>query len=125
MIVVVIVGILAAIAIPNYMSMQDRAKEANVKGAVHTVQLAMEDFAVRHDGLYSDAAADLLPFLPGGKLLENPYTGKATEPRFGGEATSPGQVSVKVLPDPEGRPTDYVVKGYGTDTVALTLTSRR
>ena len=36
MIVVVIIGILAAIAIPNFMSMQDRAKEGSVKANMHT-----------------------------------------------------------------------------------------
>ena len=40
MIVVVIIGILAAIAIPNFIAMQNRAKEGSVKSNMHTVQLA-------------------------------------------------------------------------------------
>ena len=45
-IVVVIIGILAAIAIPNFIAMQDRAREASVKANMHSFQLAVEDFAV-------------------------------------------------------------------------------
>ena len=56
MIVVVIIGILAAIAIPNFISMQDRAKESSVKANMHTLQLAIEDFAVTNDGTYPLAA---------------------------------------------------------------------
>jgi type IV pilus assembly protein PilA len=52
MIVVVIIGILAAIAIPNFISMQDRAKEGSVKANMHTVQLAAENFSTQADGLY-------------------------------------------------------------------------
>ncbi|MBU1356565.1 MAG: prepilin-type N-terminal cleavage/methylation domain-containing protein [Candidatus Edwardsbacteria bacterium] len=52
MIVVVIIGILAAIAIPNFMSMQDRAKEGSVKANMHTIQLAVEDFSTQTEGLY-------------------------------------------------------------------------
>lgn len=52
MIVVVIIGILAAIAIPNFVSMQDRAKEASVKSNMHALQLAAEDFSTQAGGNY-------------------------------------------------------------------------
>ncbi len=52
MVVVVIIGILAAIAIPNFISMQKRAKEASVKNNMHTIQLAIEDFATLSEGFY-------------------------------------------------------------------------
>lgn len=52
MVVVVIIGILAAIAIPNFISMQKRAKEASVKNNMHTIQLAVEDFATLAEGYY-------------------------------------------------------------------------
>jgi len=41
MVVVVIIGILAAIALPNFLSMQDRAKESEVKANAHTLSLQL------------------------------------------------------------------------------------
>jgi prepilin-type N-terminal cleavage/methylation domain-containing protein len=95
MIVVVIIGILAAIAIPNFIRMQARAKEASTKSNCHTVQLAAEDFAVQNDGVYAaNVGVDATPagetitdMLPGGVLLENPFTKAATEPVNGAAAT--------------------------------------
>ena len=40
MIVVVVIGILAAIAIPNFIAMQNRAREGGTKANMHTFQLA-------------------------------------------------------------------------------------
>jgi prepilin-type N-terminal cleavage/methylation domain-containing protein len=46
MVVVVIIGILAAIAIPNFIRMQTRAKEADIKNVMHAVMLAVEEYKV-------------------------------------------------------------------------------
>src|SRR5438094_98064 len=82
MIVVVIIGILAAIAIPNFVAMQNRAKEGSTKANMHTFQLASEDYAVQNDGKYaygSTGAATVAAGLPGGGVtsttFKNPYTG--------------------------------------------------
>jgi Tfp pilus assembly protein PilE len=123
MVLVVIVGILAAIAIPNFMSMQDRAREAKVKALAHTLELAAEDYGVRHDWIYSDAKTDLLPLLSGGEM-ENPFTGKHTEPRFGAVATSPGQVAIVVVRE-NGVAVGYTITAYGKLANILTLDSRR
>ena len=123
MIVVVIIGILAAIAIPNFISMQDRAKEAKVKGAAHTVQLCAEDFAVRNDGIYSDAGLDLLALLPGGALLDNAFTGLPTEPVWAGAAMTPGQVGIVCIVDAVGTNVGYDINGWGKDSEILALSS--
>src|SRR5437867_13160738 len=81
MIVVVIIGILAAIAIPNFIAMQNRAREASVKANMHSFQLAIEDFAVKNTGTYpvaADAAAVKLN-MPAGTYPTNPFTGVVDE----------------------------------------------
>jgi type II secretion system protein G len=76
MIVVVIIGILAAIAIPNFIAMQDRAKEGSTKANMHTLQLSAEDYGVQNDGAYAATAAEvalLLPGAPAGQNFKNPF----------------------------------------------------
>jgi prepilin-type N-terminal cleavage/methylation domain-containing protein len=52
MVVIVIIGILVAIALPNFISAQDRAKVSSVKANMHTVQTAAETYAVDWGGVY-------------------------------------------------------------------------
>ncbi len=52
MIVVTIIGILAAIAIPNFYSLSNRAREAAVKHNMHIVHVAAEDFSTMAESYY-------------------------------------------------------------------------
>ena len=75
MIVVVIIGILAAIAIPNFIAMQNRAKEGSTKANMHTFQLSAEDYGVQNDGIYADGAALVAGLLPAaGTTFKNPFS---------------------------------------------------
>ena len=52
MIIIVIIGILAAIAIPNIIKIINRAKEASVRSNMHTVQFEVESYQVYHPESY-------------------------------------------------------------------------
>ena len=117
MIVVVIIGILAAIAIPNFVAMQDRAREASVKANMHSFQLAIEDFAVKNTGTYpvaADAAA-VLANLPAATWPTNPFTNVVDEaPTWGADPAGPGRYGVN--------PTTilaYTIKGHGSAGLVL------
>jgi type II secretory pathway pseudopilin PulG len=76
MIVVVIIGILAAIAIPNFIAMQNRAKEGSTKANMHTFQLTAEDYGVQNDGFYADNASKVAAIMPNaGFKFTNPFDG--------------------------------------------------
>jgi prepilin-type N-terminal cleavage/methylation domain-containing protein len=121
MVVVVIIGILAAIAIPNFIRMQNRAKEANVKAVAHTLQLAIEDFKTSpdQDGLKPLSVGDILPYLPTNVLIMmNPFSAA-------GATYGSGEI-VFNSPDADGRVgyTDngtnpYYIEAMGKDGVMI------
>ncbi|MFH1515255.1 MAG: type II secretion system protein [bacterium] len=52
LVVITIIGILASIALPNYIKAKDKAREAEVKANVHTIQIALERYATDNSGQY-------------------------------------------------------------------------
>jgi type IV pilus assembly protein PilA len=115
MIVVVVIGILAAIAIPNYISMEDRAKEGSTKANMHSFQLAAEDYGVDNDGTYANLASDVAANLPsGGSKFENPFSGLITnswEDRAAFSGAPSATAGIVSYADSSG--TTYNIKGVG------------
>src|ERR671930_2517830 len=56
LVVMLILGLLAAIAIPAFFNQRKKAKDASAKEAVRTAETAMETYATDHDGSYAAAA---------------------------------------------------------------------
>jgi type IV pilus assembly protein PilA len=133
MIVVVIIGILAAIAIPNFISMQSRAKEASVKSNAHTMQLAAEDFAVQNNGVYAtddttalpsgDVITDLLPDPDGDGTpnLVNPFDSAGSAYDWTADADEEGECGYNTAADPG---VAYSITAAGRNAViVLTLSN--
>jgi type IV pilus assembly protein PilA len=92
LVVVVIIGILAAIALPNFISAQSKAKESSVKGNMRTSQIAAESYATDYAGTYPSAVdASYQSYFPGGgndgstpgNKLTNPFTNATSFPTAG------------------------------------------
>jgi prepilin-type N-terminal cleavage/methylation domain-containing protein len=100
MIVVVIIGILAAIAIPNMQHLIKRSKEASVRSNTHTIQIGIEAFSVDHGGVYPQQAneLELQGLLPHGAYPENPFTRAVTVVPWNADPANPGEISISNLP---------------------------
>ena len=123
MIVVVIIGILAAVAIPNFVSMMGRAREASVKSNMHVMQTAAEDFAAVSGGRYPNDATDLaddglrlVDHVPFASYPPNPFTKAATSVQFDADPTggNPGEMAFN-----PATPDSYTIKGNGADGTLL------
>lgn len=114
MIVVLIIGILAAIGIANYQHISSQAKEASVKANMHTLQVMLENFATVNNGVYplaADAAAFQASF-PGGVFPDNPFTKAPTVLLWNAAPATSGQIGL-----PTSTVFGYVMQGYGKSAI--------
>ena len=89
LVVVIIIGILAAIALPNFIGVQDKARSASVKANMRTTQISAESYATDNGGVYPTAPPasgdNFSTYYPGGNSgggksgnpPVNPFTNKA------------------------------------------------
>ena len=85
LIVIIIIGILAAIAVPVFLNQRSKAKDALVKSGVHHIELGCASWAIDNRDFYPDVVdKTTATVLPGGgagppvgefvqKWPENPY----------------------------------------------------
>ncbi len=128
MIVVVIIGLLASVAIPNFISLTGRAKEASVKTNMHVMQTAAEDFAAVSGGRYPDDAADLaddglrlVDHVPFTSYPENPFTQLPSVVQFDLDPTNGNEGKIGFNP---ATPDSYAIKANGADGTLLRQTLR-
>jgi len=100
MFVVTIIGILSAIAIPNYVRMAKKAKETVLRQNVHTVQLAIEVFSIDNGGVYPGPPdqPDLRDLMPDGVFPDNPFTKLESTIDWNVDPASPGDIGIHNLP---------------------------
>jgi len=111
LVVVIIIGVLAAVAIPLYISQRDKAKDAAVKAGVRAIEVAVVSWSMDHDGAYPDpsevdSAGSVAGYIDE-QWPQNPWTGSAmvdsddySQGDFNYEAW--GDVSVVSLPSVYG-----------------------
>jgi len=75
-VVLLVLGILATIALPSVLTKRDRARETATKNNMHTLQLAAEDFATMCEGFYPVAPTidvqTILNYMGGPGTSSNP-----------------------------------------------------
>lgn len=128
MAVVVIIGILAAIAIPNFVKTATKAKEASVKANMHTVQVTIEAMSIELSGNYPTVKGDkniagtIVHELPGN--FGNPFNPiekmiDAFEVNAGLTVDTTTKQISKMTPPHEAGRVSYSHNGEGTDDATL------
>lgn len=80
LVVVVIIGILAAVAVPNFSGAQDKAKNSGVQANVHAVQIALEQYSTDNNNMYTTTLSSSifkesgLEYLQGDCYPKTPWT---------------------------------------------------
>jgi type IV pilus assembly protein PilA len=82
LVVVLIIGILVAIAIPSFLGQTAKANDAQAKALLHSAQVAAESIASDHDGSYASVTPEELhsvePTIQITETSENAYLVNAT-----------------------------------------------
>lgn len=130
MVVIVIIGILVAIALPNFIGAQDRAKISSVKANMHTFQTIVETYGVDFGGSYAanvtklnTAATDTTQGTSAyWKDFSNPFTSQSGKDKSYGDAAAPIKADSSITSLTSGivayavdgtTPTKYYIYGGG------------
>jgi prepilin-type N-terminal cleavage/methylation domain-containing protein len=125
MIVCAIIGVLASIAIPNFISLRDRALEGSTRANMHEFQLTAEDYSVQNDSKYAVSANLVANILPSaGVAFRNPFSNSTGQDVAWEDRANLGDLptSTKGLVSyADSLGLTYNIKGVGRDGLPLNL----
>ena len=124
LVVMMVIAIITSIALPNFSSIQTKAKETNLKSLAHSIQLGVESYFV-NQGSYPTGTDLGLPALVTklseagafGATPKNPFTGKAYT-----EADTSGKITYSF--DTTAQTYKILVYGTGNTLVIATLENK-
>lgn len=112
MIVLLIIGIISSVLIPNYSNIQEKSKESAVKSVCRTLQVALESYNLT-TGTYPQnniSIEELSTLLKNNKCLaknpQNPFTN---------QAYTNGDASGKIIYTFNSSEQSYTLHGFGTN----------
>jgi type IV pilus assembly protein PilA len=126
LIVIIIIGILAAIAIPMFLNQRDKAKEAGVKEGVHSIQVGVQSWAVDNQDLYPDTCDNGVATTNGNLAPVSAYVDNwPDDPWNSGVsmADGGGQGNYTYTPDADGSGVldDFTLEGFGKNGASVIL----
>jgi type IV pilus assembly protein PilA len=119
LVVMLVLALLAALAIPTFLSQSDKARDGSAKAAARTAETAMETYATDHGGSYESArvtAADL-------KEIESTLNdAELQDPAPAADSGDNADNSYVVTVNSENAPNRFTITRHAGGTTELTCT---
>jgi type IV pilus assembly protein PilA len=116
LVVMLILGLLAAIAIPAFFNQRDKARDASAKEAVRTAETSMETYATDHGGSYANATpANLVS-------IESTLSNVSNPPGVDRLHVTSNATTYTVTVDSENTPNTFSIARAANGTTSLNCT---
>jgi len=114
LVVIGIIALLAVFLVPNLLGAKDRAKEAAVKGVMHSIQLAVEAYDMEN---LTYPLEDSVPLesLCKNYLMAGGYVASVPKNPFTGQEYKDADASGKIVYGYDEASGKYTLVGYGRD----------
>lgn len=111
LVVIAIISIIAAFMMPNFIGVQDRAKEAGVKAVMHSIQLAVEAYNMENEA-YPMGSNITLKDLCDNYLMQGGYVNSVPKNPFTGKEYVEGDKAGKIIYVYDDSNGSYKLVGY-------------
>jgi len=111
LVVIGIIGLLSVFLVPKLLGAKDKAKEAAVKGVMHSVQLAIEAYEMENFTYPLDNSVQL-ESLAKNYLMPNGYLAEVPKNPFTGQEYKDSDAAGKIIYNYDDKTGQYKLIGY-------------